>query len=256
MWEKFEKKLKFKVVEKAIQDPTKKDLLKCKKITNNVYSVNEKGYTYLKKDYTLNDLLNTYNIVLDDKHLNKTPTEVWHNNIKKVLSIINETKLWEKELKTVFENLLKMTYEDHLLLQDISFFKLSENNQKELNKFYYLKKKYPFLIKKNKENACPQNFTMYIDPDYYNNLSNCILKNINLGKSSNKIAKKEFINHVTKRKSYTSPYYQPSSSNYYLYLEYDNIEHNAWLNEELKLDNIAHTYLAINENVAIYYETA
>lgn len=97
---------------------------------------------------------------------------------------------------------------------------------------------------------------MYIDPDYYNNLSNCILKNINLGKSSNKIAKKEFINHVTKRKSYTSPYYQPSSSNYYLYLEYDNIEHNAWFNEELKLDNIAHTYLAINETVAIYYETA
>lgn len=258
MCERFEKKLKFKVVEKTIKNPTKSDLLKCTKKLNDIYIVRNPKDAYLflsVKKYKRKDLLDKFNIILDEKHLDRTPTEVWHDNIKKALKIINQTKMW-LELIPIYENLLKITFEDHMLMQDISTYKISLDNKEELDKFNYIKEKYPFVIGtlNNKKNPCPQNMSMFMKPCYINELSNCWLKNINFDKEFNKVAKKEFIQHFQNKNSYASSYY--SKNSYDCYFEYDSNEHKAWFNEELKRNNITHTYLAINENIGIYCETA
>ena len=161
--------------------------------------------------------------------------EQWHKRLKKIVKKINKTQNWV-ELLPLFENLLRMSYDDH------EYIKRNYSNRNDLYQKFHIK--YPFLFTQDKEGK------IYIVPEYYYDISDAILKTMYFG-YSNHYYKKCIKNALNNQTTYHTG---RIISNYDVSYEYNAQKHKAWYSEEYRNCGNGHYYLALDENTAIFYE--
>lgn len=186
------------------------------------------GYRYTKDQFE-----KKFEIIPDYQ----TDTEKWHNNIHKVLKKLHKSGLWQ-ELIPVFENLLKLSYEEH---QQLKMFGWGDKQQ-AINMFYQT---HPWLFITDK------NGTPIINYDYINELSDCKLKSMYFGKTWNNQIKAQIKEALNNQETYISPHIQVS---YDVSFQYNADTQQAWYSEEYRNCGNGHYYLALDEKTAIFCE--
>lgn len=164
-------------------------------------------------------------------------TKSWHNRLKRAIKCMTESGLWQN-IKTKFENLLKMTYEEK---EDL--YKLYWKNEEQAKQL--AKEKYNFMIRKNEDNK------EYLDTDYIFEISNCDLKSMYFGRKYINTAEKETIKEKLKNKEKYHCFYR---TNYDTSFEYNAEKQLAWYSEEYKNCGNGHYYLALDHSTALFCE--
>ncbi len=179
-----------------------------------------KGHRYTKAEF-------------DKKYQIIPQTQLWHKDLTRALNKIYKTGLWTN-LSDIFENLLKMEWDDYQIIKQKSF---NKNEKENLYQKYH--EQYPFLF----------DDTHQIRMEYCNEVSECKLKTMYFG-WDNKPAKQRIKQAIATKQ----PYSQSIDVNYHVRYDYDPFRNKAWYSEEYKNCGNGHYYLALDEHTAIFCE--
>lgn len=184
--------------------------------------------------FTIENFVKFFDFDITQKQEDKT--KQWHKRLNKAIKCLNESGLWQN-LKIVYNNLLKITWEEKENLYKLYF--TNEEQAKQL-----AKEKYPFMLGINEDGK------EYLNTEYIYELSECKLKSMYFGKFIN-TAEKETIKEKIKNKEKYNCFHR---TNYDTSFSYNAEKQLAWYSEEYKDCGNGHYYLALDNSTAVFCE--
>ena len=169
-----------------------------------------------------------------------TPTEKWHRRIRRVLEKLKNTGLWP-ELVPVYENCLKMTWEDLIEMRQEFWNRRQSPNPVYLSNFAA---KYPFAYDKLSD------LNTVLKWEYVQETANCRTKSMYFGRKNAQI--KDDIKKALESKTDYSSGCIPVT--YDVTFEYSAGKYKAWYSEEYRNTGNGHYYLAVDHNTAVFCE--
>ena len=172
-------------------------------------------------------------------------TAKWHNRLKRAIKCMEASGLWE-DIKTKFENLLTISYEEKQKIYNEYWQvdKWKDGGVDYKNFIARLKDKYAFMVYADDKGE------EHIDTNYIWELSECNLKSMYFGKWQNK-SEKEIIKEKLANKEKYSTW---ARTNYDTSFNYEPDRKMAWYSEEYKNCGNGHYYLALDNNTALFCE--
>lgn len=194
---------------------------------------------------------NNYTLIETDE------TEAWHKRLNRAIKAMKKSGLWEHILE-MYTNLLGMTYQDKETLTQLYWqcelcrynSKIAEIPTEDFNRefskvFAYYLLEYPFIFETADDGR------LKLNTDYIFELSDCQLKTMYFG-DYNKEFKQNIKAALESKRSYKLPFRVRTS--YDVSFSYDAEQNRAIYGEEYCGSGNGHYYLALNENVALFYE--
>lgn len=212
---------------KVTRNADGKEFRACKENDEYVFVLSPNSRKYGQR-YMADTFLSLYTIKETDEGA------AWKRRLQNVVNRLERTGLW-KEVKEVYENLLKVDYEDWRAMRSINW---HERENAEVWSKY--KEKYPFCF----------NEKGIINSDYIFELSACRTKSMYFGKWSNPIVKERIAKAISEKKKIEERAYE----NYDVSFSYDPEQKRAWYSEEYKGCGNGHYYLAVDNSMAVFCE--
>ena len=210
-----------------------------------IFAKGKRRYGYRKST----DIFDKYFTIIPPKD----ETEEWHKRIRRALKVMNESGLWS-DLKPMLESLLLITLDDkreilnmHHTMWNIEFDKSiseAERQKKRENILQIMEEKYPFALYTDDKGG------RYINSDFVSDFSNVSLKTMYFGRQ-NGYYKAKIKEALSNKQSYKTGRVRVQYDNSF---SYNADLGKAWYSEEYKDCGNGHYYLALNENVAWFYE--
>ncbi len=177
------------------------------------------------------DALRRFELTLEQTN----PTEVWHKRLSKAVRMLDKSGLYP-ELKTMYINLLSMSYEDHQALSLAWNDELSKRPNSDKQR---LQKLYPFAFVSDGA----------IDTNYINELSDCQIKTMYFGKwgQALKNMAKESVEKAQKE------FFKFDDGSYDCYFSHNPNGSSVYAQEYRGTGN-GHYYLVLDGTHCVFYE--
>ena len=166
----------------------------------------------------------------------KDPTETWHRQLKRAISMLEESGLHDR-IKVMYQNLLTMTYEDHQSLCHVWNQELCRQPAPDKARLCQL---YPFAFD-------PSDNT--VESEYISELSDCIIKSMYFGKYGHLY--KEDVRRALRNKEKT--HFTFDNGRYDGYFSYDP-NGSAVYAQEYRGTGNGHYYLVLDDSHCVFYE--
>lgn len=238
--------------EKQLQELSINSALKCKDKEGETFRARKDGensifvYAKGKKRYGWRYPLTTF-ATLYDFHITtqQEKTLKWHKRLNRAINSMKKSGLWEN-IRKVFENLLKLTYEEkqEIYKEYFEVDRWGEDKSNYNNFIAKIKSKYPFMIYTNAEGQ------EIINTDYIYEISECELKSMYFGKFRNTTIKEQIKESINNKQDFKTW----ARTNYDTSFQYDAEKKRAWYSEEYKDCGNGHYYLALDESTALFCE--
>ena len=187
--------------------------------------------------FTDQEFLKDYNIIPG-----RTKTEEWHKRLKRAVKCLNESGL-SPDIKTVFEQCLTMTYDEHKELSKMYWSKKMDGEL--LKKWVAFRNKFPFAF------GIDANGNEFIKSDYVYEISECRLKSMYFGKDINSSIKDELKEAISRKQAYRLSRIRTSYDVSVEYYPENNKGHYA---EEYRGCGNGHYYLMLDHSTALWVE--
>lgn len=191
-------------------------------------------FIYVKGSRKYGHYMNTADFLTKATPIIKTKEEMekeWHSRCKKCEKRLEQSGLWP-ELKVIFHNLQKISYDDWTGMRRCG-------RHSDEAKVYI--KKYPFISSDGTD----------IDYDYTNELSYANCKSMFFGKGMNEHYKGQIKQALATRQPYNTGRIQ---LNYDVSFSFKPEKMQAWYSEEYRNCGNGHYYLALDESAAVFCE--
>ncbi len=202
--------------------------IRCRKIDDSTVFVFAKGKRRYGNYVNLDEFLSKAQPIVKTKE--ELESE-WHSRCKKCEKRLEKSGLWP-ELKQVFHNLQKISYDDWTAMRRLE--------RRSAMALQYIKK-YPFVSKDGQS----------IEYDYLNEVSYANCKSMFFGKGQNDWYKGQIKQALHEKKPYSTG---RISLNYDVSFQYKPETQQAWYSEEYRNCGNGHYYLALDESAALFYE--